>query len=62
MIPESIRALDDARGSAEEFPVYQATVLAEPFLSDVAEPNGAGVPPSAGGQTQEAARTPNAAA
>jgi hypothetical protein len=35
-IPESTRALDDARGSAELFPVYQATVFAEPFTSEVA--------------------------
>ena len=36
MIPESIRAVDDARGSAELFPVYQATVSADPLTSVVA--------------------------
>lgn len=35
VIPESIRAEDDARGLGEEFPVYQATVLAEPLTSEV---------------------------
>ena len=37
MMVGSIRAVDDARGEAEEFPVYQATVLAEPLTSEVAE-------------------------
>ena len=36
----SIRAVDDARGEEGELPVYQATVLAEPLTSDVAELNG----------------------
>ena len=36
----SIRAVADARGEAEELPVYHATVLAEPLTSDVAALNG----------------------
>lgn len=35
-IPESTSAVDEARGSGELFPVYQATVLADPLTSDVA--------------------------
>src|ERR1700689_4080680 len=34
-MPESIWALDEARGLEELFPVYQATVLGEPFTSEV---------------------------
>ena len=42
MIPESIWALDEARGFDEEFPVYQATVSAEPLTSVVAVAAGDG--------------------
>ena len=41
VIEESIRAVDDARADpGPELPVYQDTVLALPFTSDVAELNG----------------------
>src|SRR5262249_5900724 len=38
---ESMRAVEDARAvPGPELPVYQATVLADPFTSEVAVPNG----------------------
>src|SRR5690348_5940256 len=37
---ESNRAVEDALGEAEELPVYQATVSAEPLTSEVAALSG----------------------
>jgi hypothetical protein len=42
VIPASIWAFDELRGLAEEFPVYQATVSAEPLTSVVAVAAGDG--------------------